>query len=156
MFMNRGLRTAEQIGIVHVKEIDWHFRVYLMLGEPAEIVERSSLFLNLANKVRAIAKDYLSEEFKYIRTGFILAHYGRRGVTHSIWHWADWEGTWEYFCQAWYCYGRSVDNMAPLDRIEPILCQHEIDIVTHEALLFRDIASRRVALDEIITEEHLE
>lgn len=147
--MSEQCRPAEQIGVLRLGDIDWDFRVYLMLGDPTEVVERSALFINLTRKVRIVVAEYLSDEFKYMRTGFILAHYGRRGVTHSIWHWADWEGTWEYFCQAWYCYGRAVDGMVPLDRTEPILCHHEIDIVMQEGIAFREIASRTSSHEEL-------
>ena len=150
--MSEPCRSANNIGILRLDDIDWQFRVYLMLGNPTEVVEQSALFLNLTRKVQIITGEYLSREFKYMRTGFILAHYGRRGVTHSIWHWADWEGTWEYFCQAWYCYGRAVDGMTPLDRTEPILCQHEIDIVMKEGLTFREIASRSANHDQLVRE----
>lgn len=148
--MSEQSRPAQQIEVLHLEDIDWHFRVYLMLGDTAEVIERSALLRNLSKKVRIVAAEYLSDEFKYMRTGFILAHYGRRGVTYSIWHWADWDGTWEYFCQAWYCYGRDVDGMTPLDRTEPILCQHEIDIVMQEGLTFRNIAFHCSSHDEIV------
>jgi hypothetical protein len=150
--MSEQLRRAIQIGVLYLKDIDWHFRVYLMLANPAEVVERAALFLNLEKKIRIIAAEYLSDEFKYLRTGFILAHYGRRGVTHSVWHWADWAGTWEYFCQAWYCYGRTLGDMVPLDRTEPVLCQHEIDIVMQAGLAFREIASRSANHDDLVRE----
>ena len=138
--MSERRRVAVCLGILHVEDIDWQFRVYLMKGDPSEQLDQAALFANLTDKVRIIASQYLSQEYKYMRSGFILAHYGRRGVTYSLWHWADWEGTWEYFCQAWYCYGRGVDAMGPLDRSEPILCQHEIEIVMQEGLTFREIA----------------
>ena len=140
--MSDKCRPAQRIGVLHLEDIDWHFRVYLMVGDLSEQIDHEALFVNLTKKARTVAAEYLSDEFKYIRSGFILAHYGRRGVTHSVWHWADWEGTWEYFCQAWYCYGRTVENMEPLDRTEPILCQHEIDIVMLEGTTCRDIAFR--------------
>lgn len=148
--MSEQCRPAQQIGVFHLEDIDWHFRVYLILGDTAEFIDRSALLQNLTKKVRIVAAEYLSDEFKYLRTGFILAHYGRRGVTYSIWHWADWDGTWEYFCQAWYCYGRTLDDMAPLDRTEPILCHHEIDVVMQEGLAFRDIASRYSSHEELV------
>ena len=84
------LRQAQHLGIIHLKEIDWYFRVYLMRGDVNEVVDRAFLFDNLRAKIRVIAAEYLSSEFKYVRSGFILAHYGRRGVTYSFWHWADW------------------------------------------------------------------
>jgi hypothetical protein len=150
--MNERLRFAEHIGNLYIQDIDWYFRVYRMLGDPSEVVEQSTLFSNLERKARIVVSQYLSDEYEYMRTGFILAHYGHRGVTHSIWHWADWVGTWEYFCQAWYCYGRAVDKMVALDRIEPILCQHEIEIVMAEALHFRNIAFSGAAHKDIISE----
>lgn len=121
-----------------------------MLADTSEVIDRGMLFSELTREISIIATDCISAEFKYIRTGFILAHYGRRGVTHSIWHWADWEETWEYFCQAWYCYGRTIDDMSPLDRNEPVLCHYEIDIVMQEALALRDIALHCSDHDEIV------
>lgn len=148
--MSERSRRAQQIGILHLEDIDWYFRVYLMLRDAAEVIEQSVLLRNLSEKVHIVVAECLSEEFKYIRTGFILAHYGRRGVAFSIWHWADWDGTWEYFCQAWYCYGRDISCMVPLDRNEPILCQHEIGIVMKEGLSFKNIAFHSSDHDEIV------
>jgi len=150
--MNDRLREAQYLGIVHLREIDWYFRVYLMRGDVNEEVNRGFLFDNLREKIRVIAAEYLSSEFKYLRSGFAIAHYGRRGVTYSFWHWADWQGTWEYFCQAWYCYGRAIDGMTPLDRTEPIVCQHEINVVMHEALIFREIAFRSSTHEALISD----
>lgn len=149
--MNKPFRVAEPMGILHLEDIDWYFRVYLMKGDPTETVERSALFGELMAQVRIVASDYLSSEYKYTRSGFVLAHYGRRGVTHSVWHWADWEGTWEYFCQAWYCYGRALCHMAPLDRTEPIFCYHELDLLLAESLAFRSVASQYSTFEEIVS-----
>jgi hypothetical protein len=122
-----------------------------MRGDKNEVVDRDVLFDNLLQKIRLVATQYLSSEFTYIRSGFIIAHYGRRGVTFSIWHWADWCGTWEYFCQAWYCYGREFTDMQPLDRTEPILCQHEIEIVSSEGRTFRDLAMNGLTNEQLIS-----
>lgn len=148
--MNKALRSAQYVGNIHLHAINWHFRVYLMLGDTSENIEKDNLFKSLEHKIKLIDDQYLSKEFIYLRSGFILAHYGRRGVTYSFWHWADWEGTWEYFCQAWYCYGRDIEGMTSLDRTEPILCQHEIDLVMKEGLLFRNIALQHTSNEEII------
>lgn len=138
--MSNKYRAAKQVGLVSLDELDWFMRVYLMQSDPYEKIEKKVLLDILSEKVTAIAEEYLSDEFEYIRSGFVLAHFGRRGVTFNLWHWANWAGTWEYFCQAWYCYGRDIYNMEPLDRSEPIFCQHEIDIVLQEALIFREIS----------------
>ena len=148
--MNKKLRTAELIGNLNLTNSDWSFRVYLMRGDLAEIIDHNELFQNLEDKVKIILEKYLTDEFEYIRSGFILAHYGRRGVTYSIWHWADWCGTWEYFCQAWYCYGRELSKMESLDRKEPILCQHEIDIVMLEGKIFWNLVQNCLANDQLI------
>ena len=147
--MNKGLRAAERLGILDVDDLDWKFRVYLMRGDCSETIDRDRLLENLTRKVRRITGEFLSTEFQYIRSGFVIAHYGRRGVTYSFWHWADWEGTWEYFCQAWYCYGRAIDQMEPLDRSEPLLCQHEIDLVGAEAVSFREIVMSSTNIEEV-------
>jgi len=117
--MNENCRTAKCVGELVVQDIDWHFRVYLMQSDPKEVIECEALFDLLEEKTRVVATDLLSNEFSYIRSGFVLAHYGRRGVTWSFWHWADWSGTWEFMCQAWYCYGRDLREMTLLDRTEP-------------------------------------
>ena len=149
--MNKPSRPVEYMGILKLEDINWSFRVYLLSGDPTEVVEKDELWHLLEKKARIVDLEYLSDEYKYLRTGFILAHYGRRGVTHSIWHWADWEGTWEYFCQAWYCYGRELGRMAPLDRVEPILCQHEIEVVMYEGLKFKSLARHRTNHEDIIS-----
>jgi hypothetical protein len=148
--MNKIGRPAHFYGMLQVEDINWAFRVYLMLGDPAEVVDKNQLFDNLAGQVRALAAEYVSSEFSYIKTGFIIAHYGRRGVAHSLWHWADWDGTWECFSQAWYCYGRTVENMTPLDRAEPVFCLHELHVVMNECAAFRTIASSCKTHAEII------
>jgi hypothetical protein len=147
--MNRKQRFVERVGTLHVPDIDWWFRVYMIRGDINETIVHEDLFENLRGKVKSIAVSYLSEEFEYIRSGFIITHFGRRGVTFSFWHWADWEGTWEYFCQSWYCYGRALTSMEPLDRKEPILCEHEIDLVAFEGAFFTELASQNAGVDEI-------
>lgn len=148
--MSKRLRQVQKVGPLYLKDIDWHFRVYLLMSDPTEIIDRNTLFTNLTTNIRSIVANCLSEEFTYLRTGFILAHYGRRGVAHSIWHWADWSGNWEYFCQSFYCYDRKLQEMAPLDRTEPILCLHEIEVVTNEALAFKNIVLLSSNHEEII------
>lgn len=150
--MSEGARLPERLGVLHLEDIDWHFRVYLLRGDSSEVVGREGLFQHLGEKIRVIASRYLSDEFKYLRSGFALAHYGRRGVTYSFWHWADWVGTWEMFCQAWYCYGRSLQKMQPLDRSEPILCHHEVELVMLEAQAFRELAFRSGQHAELVQE----
>ena len=130
---------AERIENLYLSDIDWLFRVYLMRSDPTEHISHDELLVRLAQKVKTVARGLLSHEFSYIRSGFILAHYGRRGVTFALWHWADWEGTWEYFCQAWYCYGRDLDHMELLDRNEPIMCQHEVELIMKETTAFREL-----------------
>lgn len=149
--MSKPPRSAERIGTLHLNDIDWYFRVYLTRGNPEEVIDQNILFENLRQNVRLVVAEYLSDEFIYTRNGFILAHYGWRGVTYSFWHWSDWSGTWEYFCQAWYCYGRALSEVKILDRTEPILCQHEIDTVMVECKTFRDLATRGLTLKELVS-----
>ena len=40
--------------------------------------------------------------------------------------------------------------MTPLDRTEPIVCQHEVDVVMEEALMFREIAFRSPTHEALI------
>jgi hypothetical protein len=148
--MNEKCRTAKCVGVLLERDIDWHFRVYLMQSDPEELIDCEALFDLLEEKTRVVATKLLSSEFSYIRSGFVLAHYGRRGVTWSFWHWADWSGTWEFMCQAWYCYGRALEEMTLLDRTEPILCQHEITVVMDEAVAFRRLAQESADLQDLV------
>src|SRR5579875_3750641 len=131
--MNDGYRGVEFLGSLPIEDVGWKVRIYLIRGDTSEVIDRDDLSERLSAKIRAVESGHLSSEFAYTRTGFVLAHYGRRGVTYSIWHWADWNGTWECFCQAWYCYGRALDEMVALDRTEPIFCHHELELVAAEA-----------------------
>ena len=72
--MSESIRRAQPFGILCVEALDWHFRVYLLMGDSKERIDQNVLFRNLTEKVRIVAADYLSEEFKYLRSGFILAH----------------------------------------------------------------------------------
>ncbi len=148
--MNDGLRRAEPLGVLNLADIGWHLRVYLMRGNPTESIDRDELFSNLSEKVRLIEHGYLSSEFSYIRSGFAIAHYGRRGVTYTIWHWADWNGTWECFSHAWYCYHRETARMEPLERSEPAFCHHELKVVATEGRLFLTICSRHGGQNDIV------
>jgi hypothetical protein len=148
--MREGVRAVERIGVVQVKEINWHLRAYLMRSDPAEPVDRKALLNDIEAKVRILETEHLSDEFDYLRSGFSITHYGRRGVTLSIWHWADWGQTWEYFSHAWYCYGRETRQMLPLDRREPILSHHELDVVMGEGVGFRNIAARSDRREDLL------
>jgi hypothetical protein len=148
--MSKERRPLRCLQALYLEDNDWYFRVYVIASKATEVVDEDQLFLNLERHARTIAGKHLSAEFTYIRSGFVIAHYGRRGVTHSFWHWARWGDTWEYFCQAWYGYGRNVDLMAPLDRNEPILCVYEIDIVMREALALQDLAKTSRSNDDIL------
>jgi hypothetical protein len=150
--MSKTGRQAEMVGILRLPEPDWHLRVYLMRGDPNEVVAHDCLMETLAAKVKALIANYLSDEFTYVRSGFIVAHFGRRGVTYSIWHWADWVGTWEYFCQAWYCYGRDLSSMEPLDRREPIVCHHEVGVVAAEADCFIGLVLSGLSYGELVSQ----
>ena len=147
--MSRALRSALPIGVLELPDIDWHLRLYVIRADTSEVVDVAALRGHIAEKVRLIESGCLSDEFVYIRSGFVIAHYGRRGVTFSIWHWADWNGSWESFCHAWYCYGRAITEMEFLDRREPVFCHHELKIVATEGFGFLKICDQAADIKEI-------
>jgi len=148
--MNSSVRQAQVLSDLYLEDIDWHFHVYLYRADDNEIVDQRTLSAILESQVRIVADKYLASEFVYLRSGYILAHYGRRGITHAIWHWGDWAGTWECFSQTFYGYGRSGSNMSILDRSEPLFCWHEIAVIAEEMRAFSRLARLNVSRSELV------
>lgn len=110
----------------------WLLDIYTIRYDEKEIItdERVDSVLDIC--VQEIEKNCMSKEFKYARTGFSFVHFGRRGITVSIWHLGNWEQTNEIFSCSWYCYGRDISGLELLDSAEPVLCQYEIDLLANK------------------------
>ena len=122
-------------------ETGWCLRNYLICANTAEIVALDGYTEQLICLVKQIENSELSCEFQYFRLGFIVGHFGKRGICISIWHWGKWLTSQELFNQCWYTYGRDLKTLSILDRKEPILCQFEAPILMQELQLFHRVAS---------------
>lgn len=96
----------------------------------------------------------LSREYNYLRVGFFLFHFGRRGTTVSLWHWGTWSDTLEAFSHSWYCYKDRFEEMELLDMREPIFCNLDIEVVVGELIRFKEIADHEDA-PSLIRERYL-
>lgn len=130
--MNSSSRKAVKLGIRTIGETGWRIREYLLKSDIEESLEVSFIDELIEKYINLIEKTLLTEEFNYQRVGFVIFHAGRRGVTIAIWHWAEWDGSWELFAQEWYCYGRDFHHMELLDVKEPVLCHHDTPVVQWE------------------------
>lgn len=119
----------------------WCFRNYLLRADPSEEVDVSNHNRHLRRLVQEIEDRYLSSEFEYFHTGFILGHLGHRGIHISVWHWGKWGTTHEAFNQSWYTYGRNYDLLAFLERVEPVFCEFEVPLLVAEFEFFRRIVA---------------
>jgi len=100
-----------------------------------------------------IDTNFASSEYTYFRYGFCLIHHGRRGICVSVWHWGDWGGTRELFNRVWYAYnGKSFE---PLDSRDPIMCHHEIPLVSSEFQIWKSAVDSSPDL-QIIRTRYLE
>lgn len=93
-----------------------------------------------AQCVRNLEESGLSGEFTYARFGFFLSHFGRRGITCSLFHFGLWVDMPEVFASSWYSYGHGGGDLERLDFREPLMCIHEIPVALAETLLFKEIA----------------
>lgn len=119
----------------------WYFRNYLIQAEPEEVVAIEDYTKHVSGLVTDIELYQLSSEFQYFKVGFIVGHFGKRGICVSIWHWGKWLASHELFNQCWYTYGRDIRALSMLDRKEPICCQFEMPILIEEFNLFHTVAT---------------
>lgn len=78
----------------------------------------------------------LSDEFDYHKRGFLLSHFGRRGLTVLLCHFGVWTDMPEVFHTSWYRYG-DTGELERLDHREPVACYHDLPLVTAELLSWR-------------------
>src|SRR6476646_11162176 len=123
------------------EESRWCLRNYLLQADPAEETNLADHNAHILRLIVEIDTHYLSNEFEYFRTGFVLGHVGQRGICVSVWHWGTWGTTHEIFNHSWYCYGRDYRLLKPLDRKEPVFCEFEVPILVEEFEFFRESVS---------------
>lgn len=119
----------------------WSVRSYLVRHDPAEQVDVQELNVHLRLLMDEVHSQHCSSEFDYYRVGFLITHYGRRGVCVSLWHWGRWGISHEMFGQSWYTYGRNLRMLEFMDRSEPLFSQYEMPILLAEFRLFGSLSS---------------
>lgn len=120
------------------EESRWCLRNYLLRANTVEEISVDEHNAHIVRLIDEIDSQYLSQEFEYYRTGFVLGHFGQRGICISIWHWGAWGTTREIFNHAWYSYGRDYDSLRYMDRKEPAFCEFEVPILVEEFRFFRE------------------
>ena len=139
--MSNKERKIKYAGLLQFDNLDWFLRFYFVQADENEIVNEGEIKSKLSSLLREIDTKLCTTEFSYQKAGFAFVHFGRRGVTISIWHWAEWDGTWELFNNAWYCYGRNIAEMELLDRKEPVISHYDLPIILSELASFKNAMS---------------
>lgn len=124
----------------------WLLDVYfekVLLSESEKLAVISRLLEEIEDK-------YLTDEFNHLKVGFVLLHFGRRGTTFSIWHWAEWGGTYEVFNQAWYCYSHNIEEIEILGVEEPVLCNLDCEVIFSEIRRFKEICDNFERVEDVI------
>jgi len=127
--MNENTRKTILKSAVWFLNNTWLLDVYTIIYNEKETILEECVKSIVDRCVHEIEKKCMSNEFEYARTGFSFVHFGRRGITVSIWHLGNWGQTNEVFCCSWYCYGRNISGMELLDSAEPILSKYEIRLL---------------------------
>lgn len=134
----------------------WLLNTYVIKYDENEIISTLESKLLIENSISILEATSMSDEFEYLKTGFAFLHYGRRGINLSIWHWGKWDTTFELYNCSWYCYGRNIDKMELLDSAEPVLSQHEIELLNNELhicnRLLKEISSAEQFREKYIDE----
>lgn len=133
--------TREIIQLNPIEKNNWFFRLYLIKADKKENIDNITLRKHLDKLIENIEVNYLSKEFEYFKIGFIICHFGKRGICISIWHWGSWIFTCEMFNQCWYCYDRDFEKLKILNIKEPRFCQHEVPILNQEFTFFHNVVS---------------
>lgn len=133
-------RTTEVLTPIQTQP-GWYLRNYLIRADAAESIDVEGYANRLHQLVGEIEQNQLSNEFEYFRVGFVVGHFGKRGVCVSIWHWGKWLTSHELFNQCWYTYGRDLRSLSLLDGKEPVFCQFEVPILIKEFSVFHQIAA---------------
>lgn len=119
----------------------WYLRHYLIRADNIEKIDHATLIRSFDRIIENFEEVHKLKSIDYFNIGFIISHYGKRGICISIWHWGNWKFTCEMFVINWYCYGRDISKIKFLSINEPRLCVHEVPIITQEMKLFYEISS---------------
>lgn len=125
-------RRIEQIVRPHCEQ--WQLVSYLIRSNPNEAIDLHKHNEHLERIIRELETHCLSGEFEYDKTGFIISHFGNRGIHIAVWHWGRWGTTREVFSHSWYSFGRDYDSLSLLDIKEPIFSEFEIPLIVTEFL----------------------
>jgi hypothetical protein len=122
----------------------WRVKLYSFAAPGVSAGDSLEYLAGLAGQCLAnFEESGISDEFTYLRFGFVICHLGRRGITVSLIHFGLWDDMPEVFAASWYCYGHSGKELERLDFREPLTCVHEIPTMLSEIQLFREIVYER-------------
>lgn len=120
----------------------WYLRHYIIKANDEEIVDATVLTQQISRFTEEVEARHFSSEYEYFKYGFVISHFGNRGVCFTIWHWGRWGSTLELYQQSWYTYGRDLDKLSLLDSADPASCFFELPTICHELTLFQSLVSQ--------------
>lgn len=128
---------------------EWRLRLYVMRAVAESAPSSSELEPVLGRCLGELRRHGLTEEYEYAYAGWVIFHFGRRGISIAVWHWAEWSTTWELFCRVWYAYGSAIEDAELLDAREPILCHYDWPVIESEVAQMRDSIAACDTLEDI-------
>lgn len=120
----------------------WFLRHYIIKANSEEIVDSAVLTQQICKFTEEIEAHHFSGEYEYFRYGFVISHFGNRGVCFTIWHWGRWGSTLELYQQSWYTYGRDLGKLSLLESADPVSCFFELPTICNELALFQSLVSQ--------------
>lgn len=141
--MNEKGRLVEKIFLKKYLGNEWLLNIYILKNDKLEVISSDLYDEIIKARLIDLESSCFSDEFIYLKTGFVILHFGRRGVSVNVWHVGEWGTTCEVFCCNWYCYERKYDEFELLDSAEPSLCMHDLCIAINELENFSEIFNNR-------------
>ncbi|GII86650.1 hypothetical protein Ssi03_46400 [Sphaerisporangium siamense] len=140
--MNEALRPrpARYMGLCEVREFGWRVKLYSYSvaahreasdGDLAEYIARIC--------ISDLERSGRSDEFDYLKFGFLQCHFGRRGLAVGLCHYGLWVDMPEIFAAGWYAYGHEIARLERLDMREPLWSIHELPVAQGEISLFKGL-----------------
>ncbi len=146
--MSNEMRPVTVMPAVYYKNQAWLLNTYIIKKDKNEIISEYEVKSLIERILSVLESSCISNEFQYLKTGFVFLHYGSRGVNLSIWHYGKWGDTYEIYNCSWYCYERNITEMELLDSAEPILSQYEINFLQEELCVFYELLGEISSVDE--------
>lgn len=111
--------------------------VYIFAADAEKQWNEAQIIATLDEMLVRLEDHSFNDEFNYLKFGFSMVHFGRRGITITIWHWGKWGETLELFWSGWYAFH---DHLIfdSLTAQEPVMCIYECDAVANELRIMRD------------------